>query len=334
MDLDHQNNGDMNDEVHEIVNDAIIAATSLDASSLDRNELNSTVAAELSDDVEKIDGNVTPIIRSSPHNANENDSSAEQMDEVSNEKATVESTVDIDENKSLFRLEFENGNVYEELAMVISARVREALVSLNKTYTYKVDKENNRISFSKADDGDIFMIDTLPTDKVHKSEVPDYTSVTEALKKMNASKKAKANNLSDKSKAGGCWNCGGDHNMRECKEPMNRENISRGKQMFHRTKTERYHLDAEQKFAHFLPGTISEGLREALGLRQRELPLYIYKMRLYGYPPGWLEEAKVTHSGLTLFNSEVSQLDTWMCPQLKRRDFNFLIFIFAEFVHT
>lgn len=29
-------------------------------------------------------------------------------------------------------------------------------------------------------------------------------------------------------------------------------------------------------------------------------------MRLYGYPPGWLEDAKVTHSGLQLFNSNGS----------------------------
>lgn len=27
-------------------------------------------------------------------------------------------------------------------------------------------------------------------------------------------------------------------------------------------------------------------------------------MRLLGYPPGWLEEARLQHSGLTLFNSD------------------------------
>lgn len=27
-------------------------------------------------------------------------------------------------------------------------------------------------------------------------------------------------------------------------------------------------------------------------------------MRILGYPPGWIEEARVQHSGLTLFNSD------------------------------
>lgn len=27
-------------------------------------------------------------------------------------------------------------------------------------------------------------------------------------------------------------------------------------------------------------------------------------MRLLGYPPGWLEEARLQHSGLSLFNSD------------------------------
>lgn len=27
-------------------------------------------------------------------------------------------------------------------------------------------------------------------------------------------------------------------------------------------------------------------------------------MRILGYPPGWMEEARVQHSGLTLFNSD------------------------------
>lgn len=32
---------------------------------------------------------------------------------------------------------------------------------------------------------------------------------------------------------------------------------------------------------------------------------YIFlRMRTLGYPPGWLEEAHIQHSGLTLFNSD------------------------------
>lgn len=301
MDTNNQINGSIDEEAGEIVDDSIIT---LDSSCA--NSHNNSAAIELSDevdDVEEVDGNASSvIICSSPNNTNEADFIVSQTEVIPDE----EQKADIEENKALFRLEFESKDVFEELATVICSRIREALASLDKTVTVSVEKQNYRISFAKADDGDMFMIDTLPTDKVHRSEVPSYKSVTEALKKMDANKKKSEDDANNKPKSGGCWNCGGDHNMRECKEPMNRENIARGKQMFMRTKTERYHLDAEQKFAHFQPGTISSHLREALGLRKKELPLYIYKMRLYGYPPGWLEEAKVTRSGLTLFNSEVS----------------------------
>lgn len=36
----------------------------------------------------------------------------------------------------------------------------------------------------------------------------------------------------------------------------------------------------------------SSGLREALGLHENQIPMYIYKMRALGYPPGWMVEAQ------------------------------------------
>lgn len=65
----------------------------------------------------------------------------------------------------------------------------------------------------------------------------------------------------------------------------------------------RYHLDDEQRFAHFQPGRISHTLRKALGLSRRQLPRHIYNMRRLGYPPGWMQEAKISHSGISLFDS-------------------------------
>lgn len=66
----------------------------------------------------------------------------------------------------------------------------------------------------------------------------------------------------------------------------------------------RYHLDDEQKFAAFVPGQISSKLRKALGLAKHQLPKHIYKMRTLGYPPGWMEDARISHSGLTLYDSQ------------------------------
>lgn len=41
----------------------------------------------------------------------------------------------------------------------------------------------------------------------------------------------------------------------------------------------------------------------ALGLSKNEIPLHVYKMREYGYPSGWLEEAKVEYSGISIFTA-------------------------------
>lgn len=41
-----------------------------------------------------------------------------------------------------------------------------------------------------------------------------------------------------------------------------------------------------------------------MGLRKNELPPYIYRMRVLGYPPGWLEEAKFVYSNLDMFDAD------------------------------
>ena len=45
----------------------------------------------------------------------------------------------------------------------------------------------------------------------------------------------------------------------------------------------------------------SDGLHAALGLKPNHLPPYIYQMRMLGYPPGHLENARQETSGLAMF---------------------------------
>lgn len=54
----------------------------------------------------------------------------------------------------------------------------------------------------------------------------------------------------------------------------------------------------------FLIFLFSDNLREALGLKNNQLPLFIYNMRVIGYPPGWMNEAVFEKSGLSLFDSD------------------------------
>lgn len=52
----------------------------------------------------------------------------------------------------------------------------------------------------------------------------------------------------------------------------------------------RYYNTAEDGIQ---PGKISRELREALNIGENDLPLWIYRMRALGYPPGWLKKAVV-----------------------------------------
>jgi len=45
----------------------------------------------------------------------------------------------------------------------------------------------------------------------------------------------------------------------------------------------------------------SDNLRAALGIKSNQLPPYIYQMRVFGYPPGHLENARQETSGLAMF---------------------------------
>ncbi|XP_012586647.1 PREDICTED: zinc finger CCHC domain-containing protein 8 isoform X2 [Condylura cristata] len=66
---------------------------------------------------------------------------------------------------------------------------------------------------------------------------------------------------------------------------------------------QRYHAEeVEERFGRFKPGVISEELQDALGVTEKSLPPFIYRMRQLGYPPGWLKEAELENSGLALYD--------------------------------
>ncbi|XP_065548603.1 zinc finger CCHC domain-containing protein 8 isoform X2 [Lathamus discolor] len=111
-----------------------------------------------------------------------------------------------------------------------------------------------------------------------------------------------------------CFNCGlEDHQMKDCPKPRNPARISEKRKEYMEACGEsssqifqqRYHEEeVEERFGKFKPGVISGELQDALGVTDKSLPPFIYRMRQLGYPPGWLKEAEMEHSGLVLYDGK------------------------------
>uniref|UniRef100_A0A8I6GJE8 Zinc finger CCHC domain-containing protein 8 n=1 Tax=Rattus norvegicus TaxID=10116 RepID=A0A8I6GJE8_RAT len=109
-----------------------------------------------------------------------------------------------------------------------------------------------------------------------------------------------------------CFNCGSEeHQMKECPMPRNAARISEKRKEYmdacgeanSQSFQQRYHAEeVEERFGRFKPGVISEELQDALGVTDKSLPPFIYRMRQLGYPPGWLKEAELETSGLALYD--------------------------------
>ncbi|XP_065369727.1 zinc finger CCHC domain-containing protein 8 homolog [Calliphora vicina] len=158
---------------------------------------------------------------------------------------------------------------------------------------------------------ELFTIDTAPAPKIDGVKVPSYKrAIKDVLLDGEAAARKKQKEEEDvfkPKKSNTCFNCGeADHSIRDCTKPHNANRIKNARRACY--KTERYHVDIDQRFAHIKPGSISDKLKEAMGLRKGELPFFFYRMRVLGYPPGWLEDAKVEHSGINLFNSDGTKI--------------------------
>jgi len=157
---------------------------------------------------------------------------------------------------------------------------------------------------SAAVDNGLFCLDTTPRkDSKEKPLGPRYRREydhTEALM-AEAVEEPKT-----ESKGGSCWNCLGDHTVANCPKPRNPQEIAKNRKAFQnmqaRMNHSRYHVEQTEKYSHLKPGVISDELRDALGLRSRDVPDFIYQMRIYGYPPGWIEEMKEENDGINIID--------------------------------
>lgn len=135
----------------------------------------------------------------------------------------------------------------------------------------------------------------------------------------------------ERPKTSACFNCmETGHMLFDCPHPHDRNRIRLNRQNFleqksssmnnsaNRTSFERYHASQNEegsqvgssrrqglhhggissgrrqgRYADIKPGQCSKSLRRALGINDKQLPAFIYKMRQLGYPPGWLMDCIV-----------------------------------------
>lgn len=220
---------------------------------------------------------------------------------------TDNKTEETEKETPIFKIIFRDKKTYESLSKTIINCLKN--IDILSDRDFNLSEMNNEISVvggnSKSDLTSIFMIDTEASNKTRSSSktVPSYSSkFSGVLTSVPAVKKDDDGLQKGRNK---CFNCDGDHTIRDCTEPKDYQKINATRMKFRvKGKVDRYHEEIEQRLGHFSPGRISRELREALGLRKRDLPAHIYGMRVLGYPPGWLEQAKVYHSGITLFDAK------------------------------
>jgi hypothetical protein len=118
-----------------------------------------------------------------------------------------------------------------------------------------------------------------------------------------------------------CWNCKGDHMITECPTPRDGRRIAENRKIFMAAKgtrnnfpggrQKRYHEEQTSRIGE--PGLLSSELRYAMELEGQQVPIHVYRMRLYGYPPGWLDNAmEEASSGLKLYGDS-SKLQEYIC---------------------
>ncbi|XP_077418379.1 zinc finger CCHC domain-containing protein 8 [Vanacampus margaritifer] len=137
--------------------------------------------------------------------------------------------------------------------------------------------------------------------------------------------------VKDKRSKSMCFNCGSSaHQMRDCPKPKDMAAINERRKEFNQNQTglsnQRYHAEeVEERFSKYKPGVLSKELLSALGLDANTLPPLIYRMRQLGYPPGWLKEAEMENSGLTLYDGNVSNNSSMTSTQKVSYDVSKLV---------
>lgn len=179
--------------------------------------------------------------------------------------------------KQLFTVNFNCPENYQKVKETFSVTLKEYLRGheFKSVNVFKNDQDHTiTVTYNETlEEDEVFQIDStpcpIPLAYVRYETTKVLTSTSVPINDAAPPPQAKSS----------CFNCGKeDHSVKDCKEPRDGKRISKARQSMSK-KMERYHVNADQKYDAYKPGVISNELRAALGIRSRELPIHVYKMR-------------------------------------------------------
>uniref|UniRef100_A0A8D0PFF1 Zinc finger CCHC domain-containing protein 8 n=1 Tax=Sus scrofa TaxID=9823 RepID=A0A8D0PFF1_PIG len=222
----------------------------------------------------------------------------------------------------LLQILFMNNTIFILLLKIYGIMMRPSSVMLQEDHKVEEssDVQNNKEAFSVV--GSVLYFTNFCLDKLGQPllnenpqltegwEIPKYQQVFSHIVSLEGQEiQVKA-----KRPKPHCFNCGSEeHQMKDCPMPRNAARISEKRKEYmdacgetnNQNFQQRYHAEeVEERFGRFKPGVISEELQDALGVTDKSLPPFIYRMRQLGYPPGWLKEAELENSGLALYDGK------------------------------
>ncbi|XP_022655285.1 uncharacterized protein LOC111247948 isoform X4 [Varroa destructor] len=170
-----------------------------------------------------------------------------------------------------------------------------------KHHLEQLIRENN------SDLSQLFYVDTAKTEAAppHK-QIYDSVKNSSLLDQNDSAVTPSGGNPGSRS----CFNCLGDHHMSECTQPIDRRAIAENRRKLQPKQpcSNTRFFEDEERASRFTPGRWGRRLLEAIGVRRNELPPFVYRMRVLGYPPGWLQEAEVETSGLKIFDGHGNEV--------------------------
>lgn len=167
---------------------------------------------------------------------------------------------------------------------------------------FSESEETNELTVTKVPELS-FLIDTTPV--ADKVKIPSYKRCLQDIYNGTDDTSSAVTDAAPEkaTKISVCFNCSStEHSMRDCPEEKDFERIRKARKLMMNKKLTRYHVDTNQAYANLCPGKISDELSKALGLKKKELPSFFFRMRLFGYPEGWLKAAQIQESGIAMIN--------------------------------